>query len=122
MISEKSLRFSDAPMVEFIERGVALWRLAFQNGCELCDAVQRVHGNAGEAEDDGPLASAPRKCRNAVGGLGKTLEKGPKRRFFLVRHIPSAMLSFQHVQSMLTTPANNGLRRRAVKTCQRSAI
>ena len=68
-------------MVEFIERGVALFRLAFQNGCELCNAVQRVHGNAGEA-DDGPLASAPRKCRNAVGGLGKTLEKGPKRRIW----------------------------------------
>ena len=27
-------------MVLFIERGVALWRLAFQNGCELCYAVQ----------------------------------------------------------------------------------
>ena len=68
-------------MVEFIERGVALFRLAFQNHCELCDAVQRVHGNAGEA-GHGPLASAPRKCRNAVGGLGKTLEKGPKRRIW----------------------------------------
>ena len=64
-------------MVLFIERGVALWRLAFQNGCELCDAVQRVHGHAGEA-GHGPLASAPRKCRNAVGGLGKTLEKRPE--------------------------------------------
>ena len=64
-------------MVEFIERGVALFRLAFQNGCELCDAVQRVHGNAGKT-DDGPLASAPLKCRNAVGGLGKTLEERPE--------------------------------------------
>ena len=52
-------------MVLFIERGVALSRLAFQNHCELCDAVQRVHGNAGEA-GHGPLASAPRKCRNAA--------------------------------------------------------
>ena len=69
--------FCGFAMVEFIERGVALFRLAFQNGCELCDAVQRVHGNAGEA-DDGPLASAPRKCRNAVGGLGKTLEERPE--------------------------------------------
>ena len=59
-------------MVLFIEKAVAFFRLAFQNGCELSDAVQRVHGNAGEA-DHGPLASAPRKCRNAVGGLGKTL-------------------------------------------------
>ena len=32
------------PMVEFIERGVALSSHAFQNHCELCDAVQRVHG------------------------------------------------------------------------------
>ena len=64
-------------MVLFIERGVALSRLAFQNGCELCDAVQRVHGNAGKA-GHGPLASAPRKCRNAVGGLVKTLEERPE--------------------------------------------
>ena len=64
-------------MVLFIERGVALSSHPFQNGCELCDTVQRVHGNAGGA-DDGPLASAPRKCRNAVGGLGKTLEKRPE--------------------------------------------
>ena len=68
-------------MVLFIERGVTLSRLAFGNHCELCDAVQRVHGNAGEA-GHGPLASAPRKYRNAVGGLGKTLEKGPKRRIW----------------------------------------
>ena len=33
---------------------------------------------SGEA-GHGPLASGPRKCRNAVGGLCKTLEKGPKR-------------------------------------------
>ena len=64
-------------MVEFIERGVALFRLAFQNGCELCDAVQRVHGNAGEA-DDGPLASGSPKGETTVGGLGKTLEKRPE--------------------------------------------
>ena len=56
-----------------------LCRLAFEDHCELCDAVQRVHGNAGEA-GLGPLASEPRKCRNAVGGLGKTLEERPERR------------------------------------------
>ena len=65
--------------VRFNEREVALFRLAFEDHCELCDAVQRVHGNAGEA-GLGPLASEPRKCRNAVGGLGKTLEERPERR------------------------------------------
>ena len=45
-----SLRF----MVEASERGVALWSHAFEDHRELCDAVQRVYGNAGEA-DDGPL-------------------------------------------------------------------
>ena len=65
-------------MVEFSERGgVALSRLAFEDHCELCDDVQRRHGNAGEA-DDGPLASGPRKVRNAVGGLGRHL--GAERR------------------------------------------
>ena len=107
-------------MVLFNEREVALSSHAFQNHCELCDAVQRVHGNAGEA-DDGPLASGSLKVKTTVGGLGKTLEERPEAQN-LVRHIPSAMLSFQHVQSMLTTPANDGLRRRAVKTCQRSEI
>ena len=53
--------------------------LRFYFALKLCDAVQRVHGNAGDA-GHGPLASAPRKCRNAVGGLRKTLEKGPKKR------------------------------------------
>ena len=68
-------------MVEFIDlpRGVALWRLAFQNHCELCDAVQRLHGNADE-DDDGPLVLGTRKVRNTVGGLGKTLEERPERR------------------------------------------
>ena len=66
-------------MVEFIERGVAFFRLAFEDHCELCDAVQRVHGNAGEA-DDGPLASRARKVENTVGGLGKALEERPERR------------------------------------------
>ena len=47
-------------MVLFIERGVAFFRLAFQNGCELCDAVQRVHGNAGEADHG--------LCDDAAGG------------------------------------------------------
>ena len=65
-----------------------------------------------------------RQVRNTVGGLGKTLEEGPEAYNLvrLPRHVPSAVLSFQQVQSMLTTPANNGLRRRAVKTCQRSEI
>ena len=64
-------------MVEFVERGVALWSHAFQNHCELSDAVQRVHGNAGEA-DDGPLASGSPKVETTVGGLGKTLEERPE--------------------------------------------
>ena len=55
-------------MVESIERGVAFWRLAFEDHCELCDAFQRVHGNAGEA-DDGPLASGSPKVETTVGGL-----------------------------------------------------
>ena len=37
-------------MVLFNERGVALWKLAFENHCELCDAVQKRHGNADEAD------------------------------------------------------------------------
>ena len=62
-------------MVEASERGVALWRLAFGNHCELlCDAVQRRHGNADEA-DDGPLASRARKVENTVGGLGRRFEE-----------------------------------------------
>ena len=64
-------------MVEASERDVALWSHAFQNHCELCDAVQRVHGNAGEA-DDGPLASGSPKVETTVGGLGKTLEERPE--------------------------------------------
>ena len=66
-------------MVEFNERGVTLSRLAFENHCELCDAVQRRHGNADEA-GHGPLASRARKVENSVGGLGKTLEVRPGRR------------------------------------------
>ena len=66
-------------MVEFNERGVTLSRLAFEDHCELCGDVQRRHGNAGEA-DDGPLASGPRKVRNAVGGLGRRLGERPERR------------------------------------------
>ena len=61
-------------MVEFSERGVALWKLAFEDHCELCDDVQRRHGNADET-DDGPLASRARKIETTVGGLGKTLEE-----------------------------------------------
>ena len=57
-------------MVEFSEREVALWKLAFKDYCELCDAVQRVHGNAGEA-DDGPLASGSPKVETTVGGLAR---------------------------------------------------
>ena len=66
-------------MVEFIEREVALWSHAFQNHCELCDAVQRVHGNAGEA-GHGPLASGSPNVETyrTVGGLGKTLEERPE--------------------------------------------
>ena len=64
-------------MVEFIEGGVALFRLAFRNGCELCDAVQRVHGSAGEA-DDRPLASGSPQVETTVGGLGKSLEERPE--------------------------------------------
>ena len=33
-------------MVEAIERGVALWKLAFEDHCKLCDAVQRVYCTA----------------------------------------------------------------------------
>ena len=59
-------------MVLFNEREVALLlRLAFEDHCELCDAVQRVHGNTGEA-DDGPLALEPFKVETTVGGLGKS--------------------------------------------------
>ena len=36
-------------MVEFSEGGVTFLRLAFEDHCELCDAVQRRHGNAGQA-------------------------------------------------------------------------
>ena len=64
-------------MVEFIERGIALSSHAFQNHCELCDAVQRVQGNAGEA-GLGPLASGSPKVETTVGGLGKTLEERPE--------------------------------------------
>ena len=66
-------------MVEFNEREVTFWRLAFEDHCELCDAVQRRHGNADEA-GHGPLASGIRKVQNTVGGLGKTLEERPERR------------------------------------------
>ena len=61
-------------MVLFIERGVALSSLAFQNGCELCDAVQRHrrYGNVDEA-GHGPLASRACKVETTVGGLGKKL-------------------------------------------------
>ena len=38
-----------AVMIECSEIGVALWRLAFGNHCELCDAVQRRHGNADDS-------------------------------------------------------------------------
>ena len=58
--------------VEFSERGVVLWKLAFEDHCELCDAVQRRHGNADEA-GHGPLASGSPKVETTVGGLGKTL-------------------------------------------------
>ena len=51
-----------------------MWRLAFEDHCELCDDVQRRHGNADEA-DDGPLALRARKVETTVGGLGKTLEE-----------------------------------------------
>ena len=64
-------------MVEASERKVALSSHAFQNHYDLCDAVQRVHGNAGEA-DDGPLASGSPKVETTVGGLGKTLEERPE--------------------------------------------
>ena len=64
-------------MVEASEREVALSSHAFQNGCELCDVVQRVHGNAGEA-DNGPLASGSPKVETTFGGLGKTLEERPE--------------------------------------------
>ena len=64
-------------MVEASERGVALWSHAFEDHCELCDAVQRRHGNADEA-DDGQLASRARNVETTVGGLGKTLEERPE--------------------------------------------
>jgi len=61
-------------MVVAIERGVTLSRLAFEDHCELCDAVQRRHGNADDADeaDHGPLALPALKVENTVGGLGKT--------------------------------------------------
>ena len=55
---------------------VTLCRLAFEDHCELCDAVQRRHGNADEA-DDGPLASRARKVENTVGGPGRRLDERP---------------------------------------------
>ena len=56
-------------VVEFTERGVTFCTLAFEDHCELCDAVQRRHGIAGEAVN-GLLDSGSRKDRNAVGWLG----------------------------------------------------
>ena len=70
-------RILNYPMVEFSERGVAFWRLAFEDHCELCDAVQRRHGNADEA-GHGPLALRARKVENTVGGLGRRLEERPR--------------------------------------------
>ena len=64
-------------MLLFNEREVALFRLAFEDNCELCDAVQRVHGNAGEA-GHGPLDSGSPKVETTIGGLSKTLEERPK--------------------------------------------
>ena len=61
-------------MVELIERGVTLLSgLAFEDHCELCDAVPRRHSNADEA-GHGPLASRACKVENTVGGLGRGLE------------------------------------------------
>ena len=48
---------------------VTFWRLAFEDHCELCDAVQRRHGIAGEAVN-GLLDSGSREDQNAVGWLG----------------------------------------------------
>ena len=48
---------------------VTFCRLAFEDHCELCDAVQRRHGIAGEV-GHGLLDSGSRKDRNAVGWLG----------------------------------------------------
>ena len=64
-------------MLESIERGVAFWRLAFEDHCELCDAVQRRHGNADEA-GHGLLASRARKVENTVDGLGRRLKERPR--------------------------------------------
>ena len=66
-------------MVEFSERGVALSNHAIQNGCELCNAVQRRYGNVDEA-GHGPLASRTCKVETTVGGLDMTSEERPERR------------------------------------------
>ena len=69
-------------LVKAIERGVALWKLAFQDHCELCDAVQRVYGNAGEAlvmpTMGHSLQGHPKLKLPLVAGLGKTLEERPE--------------------------------------------
>ena len=62
-----SIHSWQAHMIEASERGVALWSHAFEDHRELCDAVQRRHGNADEA-DDGPLALRARKVETIVGG------------------------------------------------------
>ena len=109
-------------MVEFIERGVTLSRLAFEHHCELCDDVQRRHGNAGEA-GHWPLASGPRKVRNAVGGLGRRLGERPERRKWCNNFsTPSDIPVLQHRQSTAVTCANDEPQRSAVKSSPRSEI
>ena len=67
--------YDNSVKIEFSERGVALWRLAFKDHCELCDAVQRRHGNADES-GHGPLASRAPKVENIVGELGERTLSG----------------------------------------------
>ena len=56
---------------------VTFYRLAFEDHCELCNAVQRRHGITGEAGTE-PLDSGSREDRNAVGWLGTRYKvKGP---------------------------------------------
>ena len=76
LVAENERFYGTSVAPKASERGVAFWRLAFEDHCKLCDTVQRRHGNAYEASH-GPLASRACKVKNTVGGLGKTLEEGP---------------------------------------------
>ena len=65
------------PLREELRCGTLRFYFAFIKSLILSLSVA-YSGEAGH----GPLASAPRKCRNAVGGLGKTLEGKKKKKPF----------------------------------------